>query len=156
VIYDQAVALRAYYAAALTAAGRPPFERAHTSDGAVAFDGCPSLIVENVGMRTGTVTGADQFPVREATQLVADWHVWAWRCVPVVDGNGNPPSSSETEASAKVILTDRWILATTTLALFTDPASPFYGCQRLSVLGVDAVGPEGGLAGTVVRLAVTA
>lgn len=158
-IYDFAVALRGWYSARLTAAGRPAFERAHTSDGAVAFDGCPSLVVEQAGIRTGNVAGTALVePVGEGTTLVADWNVWAWRCVPVVTagsaGRARIPTSAAVEASAKVILDDREALLAATMAMLTETGTPVDRCRAFAILGVDPVGPEGGLAGSVVRLAV--
>lgn len=153
-IYDLAVALRVFYSGRLEAAGRPAFERQHTSDGAVAFDGCETLSVECPAVRTGTVVDADNRPVGDGTQLVADFRVWAVRCVPVVDDDG-PPSVADVEASAARILGDRWVLATATLELATAADSPLARCSSYRVVDIAGVGPDGGIAGTVVSLSLS-
>jgi hypothetical protein len=151
VIFETAAAILDHYTGALAAAGSDPFDEAFVADGVVAFDGCSRLVVEHEAARVGTpgnpVVAAR---VHAGLPLAHGFRVWVLRCVPVPDDQGNPPTASDITASAAGLLAerDRIIAATYDLA---DALGP---CTTVALVDVSGVGPEGGVGGTSVGIAV--
>lgn len=131
-------------------------ELQYVSDGEVAWDGCEVLAVS--WNRTAPTQEGD--PSLEAIQpqavlaglrfVVVD--VALLRCVPTITQDGDAfilPPVEDVAAAARVIAIDAQCLTNAILA--ASKAKRIPGCNELALEGCTAAGPEGGMAGSVLR-----
>lgn len=150
-LYETAAAILEHYRSRLVAAGSPAFDRVLVSDGEVAFDGCESLIVQHEQARPGTpVDVLAPARIHGGMPLVHGFRVWALRCVPVADEQGEAPGVSAITASALALLAERDRLIAATYEL----PEALGMCASVALLDVTGVGPEGGIGGASVGLVV--
>lgn len=124
----------------------------YVADGAVPWDGCPTLAVSYVRSYpapSGDVT-LEQLSAhpRQKFTIASVWDVWLLRCVPDMDVNGTDivmPAPDEVEAAADEVLVDAQALMNAVL-------SGVPGCQHAALESCTAAGPQGGMAGNVVRV----
>lgn len=126
----------------------------YVANGAVAYDFCDLLAVQLLPARTGTPGLPIPAVVDATTTLNVDVAVHLIRCAPVVDDEGSPPPASDIEANARVILADAWTMLQGVVAGLQ--AGTLLGtCARVLIASLDSYGPEGGAAGSVLRLNVS-
>jgi hypothetical protein len=133
-----------------TLGGAP--DRMFVAPGPVALDCCDQLAVY-----VGTIAEGDSAPTPPKASIARINHVTllatASRCVPVPDTNGNPPPTTEQEASARQINADKWALWNHIYGLITEGLL-FDRCCDVIWFGLTALAPNGGCGGSLLTIMV--
>jgi hypothetical protein len=118
--------------------------RQFASDGEVAWD-CEFVAVRVVRIYAGTpdaeIVGSLNCPLT----LTAVLGLSVARCVPTMGEQGTPPSASEIDASAQVVLKDPLLLYAALRE--AQKAGDLAGCSGLAYEQWVAIGPSGGMSG---------
>lgn len=123
------------------------------ANGAVAYDFCDLLAVELLPARVGP-PGPPLFRIIDATStLNVDMAVHLIRCAPALNDEGDAPTATAIEANARIVLADAWTLLHGVLAGVQDH-SLLPACAQVVITSLESYGPEGGAAGSVLRLNV--
>lgn len=154
--WEAAQALLTAVSEAFSAAERS-HDRQYVSDGRVLFDWTPLLAVE--WERTTPLTGApesQQSPGDMSGGLLpmeAVFSIHSTRDCFWPDEVGTPPTPNMVETSAEVVHADAKLVLETLQRKMGDN-SLFGVCGRVTFLGQTAVGPDGGVVGSVTTIAV--
>lgn len=155
-LFDLAVELRTtivdYYAAAAGAPALPePQYVVNAAFAQHALD-CEMFVVavDEFGPDPGAIITADG-GTRLFGSFAAGITAAVVRCVPTVDEGGNPPATTEVEASAAEVLADLSLVvgAAASWAAATDL------CRYVNIGRATPIGPDGGLGGVTLPLTVT-
>ncbi|MGI8425601.1 MAG: hypothetical protein ACR2M4_03190 [Actinomycetota bacterium] len=156
--YDLAKKILDEVVARFTAAGVALPGRRYISNGEVARDpnapeDCSAV---SVGLLRAFI-GAPGIPRIEAINCAptrtADLQIEITRCVPVPGDQGNPPTAKAIDDSAKQILTDGYVLFAGILAAKGDGSlAPL--CDKVAMGDLALIGPEGGIGGVTITIAV--
>lgn len=152
--YDTAADLLAAVSNALTAAGLALPARAYVSDGNVAFDGCETLAVEVENVRRGAPGNPGPIEAHAYAETTVELACWLLRCVSTVDDYGNPPDTATLASSGAAVLADLAVLWDV-IPLGVAAGTLWGVCREAVVAECRAVGPEGGMAGWVLRAQVS-
>lgn len=154
-LYDMAAELLAAAAAALatTASGAPG--RQYVSISSPAYD-CEQLTVHYAiadKAPFNPAAGAGHHRLAGGSVNLVGFDVTVLRCVPVLDGSTNPPSPAELEAAALVHGVDGWTLWNYLQSRLRDDSLwGLWPCGELQMSPMLPINPQGGFAGTVLRL----
>lgn len=158
-LYDLSAGLLDWYRAALGNAGLL-FETVYVADGRVAWPNSidvGALVVQHTQTLPLNETGGPSAAtvLRPNTASLDYFSVFILRAVPTMGENDSEaPSADEMNESAALILADRWQARQATWALTTDSLSPVDACQSVQLLGIRAVGADGGIGGTQIDFAI--
>lgn len=155
-IYGIARATLDCVAAGLTTAGgdHMPPTRQYVADGNLVAWDCEQLCVsvEDTHSIVGNPAAESQDPDLAMAMRAATIGIWLVRCCPMMDDDGEPPTADAIDASAQVVLADPQIMVD---ALWNaQQAGQLATCRGLAFQRWTAVGPQGGLTGGVLRIAV--
>lgn len=141
-------------AAILVAGGKVAPTVQYIVAGDVALPGCDALIVSVGGIGMGLIGGDDDNTLGHCyVPQNALLQVWLVRCVTVLDEEGNdPPAATITSESTSII--DEGLILTRGIVGDLADASLFGGCRSAQVTLSAPIGPEGGMGGWTVALAV--
>lgn len=132
--------------AIVAAAGLEAFDPAMLVHGEAADD-CGQLIVRLTQSYIGT-TDSETQALRGpgGFGLVAEWEVRSLRCVHTIDAKAGPPTATEQQEDAEVLLQDGWAIykGLVDAILAGDVLST---CQQTVITALAPVGPEGGIGG---------
>lgn len=157
--YDEGADLLACLVAAFEAVGAP-FDRAYTSDGSVAFDwsenGNDSLLAvewersEPIAVNPLADPGTMSFGWLKLKNF---WRIHAARVTPWPAEAGDPPEPEEIEESSQRIHADRRIVLN---AILTGAyrGALFQQESRVEFVFQNAMGPDGGIVGSVTEISV--
>jgi hypothetical protein len=135
--------------------GNPPPERVYVSHGPPAVDGCQNtngqlsvhldrLEMRPAGVQSRGVPGGYQCQVMPVARFVVE----LFRCVPVPNDRGVPPTEQALDDSAADLLMDAWSIIT---FLIAERASgdliPGVGCDGVGIGFLLPIAPQGGAAG---------
>lgn len=135
--------------------GNPPPERTYVSHGPSAVDACENtngqlsvyldrLEMRPAGVQARGVPGGFQCQVMPIARFVVE----LFRCVPVPNDRGVPPTDEALNDSAADLLIDAWSIVT---FLITERANgdliPEIGCDGVGIGFLTPVAPQGGVAG---------
>lgn len=143
-------------AAGLEAANQPAPARQYVADGNLVAWDCEQLVVavEQTLGHQGNVSAESLDPglAFAMAPRAAVMGIWLVRCCPTVNDEGKPPAAERVDESAQLVLRDPQIMLET---LWRAHAAGDLGdCQGLVFQRWQAVGPEGGLTGGVLRLSI--
>lgn len=126
--------------------------RTFVAPGPVALDCCDQLAVH-----IGLISEGDSAPPVPASSIARINRVTliatASRCVPVPDGNGNPPPASEQQEAAEQINADKWALWNHIYNLIRD-GDLFSRCCDVIWGPLAALQPNGGCGGSTLSITV--
>lgn len=148
--------LLAAVAEAFEATPRPP-EIRYVADGqpALDFGSEDALIVSWDRLRPGLGLAApvDLAPFQAAAQISAEVSVWVLRAAPVPDDSGSAPTPEELTEAAHLMLDDAELVLGTVVGGLA--AGTLFGtCAVAAFIDTVAFGPQGGVEGSRLRLAI--
>lgn len=161
---DAANAILTNLAAALEAEGIDVPDRRYVHVGQAAHDFAgarcvEAFIVSWIGTLQGLVGAQGQAAIRCAMPLTHQFQILLLRCVPTLKDTGATymaPSAAELQASGEEVQTDAMTLGATIVDLVLDGA--FVNSLVEDIVSIDsvvAIGPLGGVGGSLVNLSVT-
>lgn len=138
---------------ATTAAGSP--DRAYVSIAAPAYD-CEQVTV-HYAIATkapfNSPSGAGFHRLAGGSVNIVAFDTTVLRCVPVLDGSQRAPSVAQLEAAAQTNAYDAWTLWNWLQSRLRDGSLwALWPCGELALSPMQPVNPQGGIAGTVIRL----
>lgn len=144
--------------AAFATAGYPGFERTYVSDGSVAYDVGNLLVVEWEETHPAELVAAGGLVAmdisRGTVMLESVLSIHAMRYTPWPNEVADPPTPAAIEASAGRVHDDGRLVIDT-LLVGTSLGGIFGTCRRVGLFGQQAVGPDGGIVGSLTRIAVS-
>jgi len=154
-LWDVATALLNATTAAFATSAAPPAV-SYVADGAITLDfGAEDAIVvtwDRLRPSLALAGASDRIVSGYAT--TGEFSLYVLRIAPGVDDAGNPPATAALAAAAQVMLDDAW-LAVSTIIAGLDAGTLLGPCGDAVVLDQSPVGPEGGVEGSRLRLAVS-
>lgn len=138
----------------VAAAVPDPPARLYVSDGPLVAWDCEQLVaaVERTASTAGNAAVEVQDPTLGFVMRSATIGLWLVRCCPTMDDDGTAPPADQIDASAQTVLADPTVMVRALWA--AQQAGTIGGCRSMAFLGWQGVGPQGGLTGGVLRMAV--
>lgn len=140
-------------------AAERPHDRRYCSDGGVLFDWTPLLAVEWERNEPAWAGDAGEGGLNPSVMsggflvLRAIYTIHCTRDSPFSDEGGTPPVPRAIEESGEVVHADARLIIDTLLSKMSDH-SLLGQCGRMEFLAQNAVGPDGGVVGSVTAIAI--
>lgn len=142
-----------------------PDDRRYIHAGVIAHDFAgekcaEAFIVAWTGSSQGELGSNVQgtpIPIRCSMPLNHTFAIAMLRCVPIVKQSGQPPSAADLQSSGEQILTDSMTICAAIVDLAVSHSLiPTYGENaQAAIITTTPIGPQGGVGGVVVQLAVS-
>jgi hypothetical protein len=144
-----------------------PDDRRYIHSGVIAHDFAgekcvEAFIVAWTGSSQGELGSPTQptqgtpIPIRCSMPLNHTFAIAMLRCVPIVKQSGQPPSADDLQSSGEQILTDAMTLCAAIVDLeAAHSLITTYEYAQAGIITTTPIGPQGGVGGVVVQLAVS-
>ena len=145
-------------AAALTAAGQDVPDRVFISASQPPAE--PTECAETLAAWPGPLRTVPVPPLQKrgcTSKTLAELHVTLYRCVPIMQEDGTPPTVAELDASGKSLAVDGWVIWRAVLRAWSDGTLfDDISCQSIDLSrGMINLPPLGGIAGWDITVLVS-